>query len=68
MKNVLLISSLFILPLGSIAYGLRDDIYKRIFGTNRINKDETRFNSKYYGLNWGSRTDEIVLFIIYFSY
>ena len=23
-------------------------------------KDETRFNSNFYGLNWGARTDEIV--------
>jgi hypothetical protein len=61
MKNFLIISSLFALPIVSAAYMLKDDIYLRYFSKHgKMKKDETRFNTNYYGLNWGSKTDEIV--------
>jgi len=61
MKKLFIISSLFALPIVSAAYMLKDDIYFRYFTKHgKMKKDETRFNTNYYGLNWGSRTDEIV--------
>jgi hypothetical protein len=61
MKKFVIISSLFALPIASAAYMLKDDIYLKYFSKRgKIKKDETRFNTNYYGLNWGSRTDEIV--------
>lgn len=66
MKKFLVLSSLFILPAGSAFFMLRDSIvYNKYFGVNKISKDETRFNTNYYGLNWGSRTDEVVGIFIY---
>jgi hypothetical protein len=62
MKKFILISSLFILPVSSGIYMIKDDIYNKYLNTGNVKqkKDETRFNSNYYGLSWGSRTDEIV--------
>jgi hypothetical protein len=58
MKKYILLSSLFILPMGSAIFMIKDTF--NFFGNKNKPKDETRFNSNYYGLNWGSRTDEIV--------
>ncbi len=60
MKNILVFSSLFILPVASFTYMLKDQFKNKFFPKQISKKDETRFNSNYYGLNWGSRTDEIV--------
>jgi hypothetical protein len=59
MKQFLFMSSLFVLPAGSMAFLFKDKI-NEYFNKNKTVKDETRFNSVDYGLNWGSRTDEIV--------
>jgi hypothetical protein len=53
MKKFLIFSSMFVLPISSCLYFIN-------FKSQEPNKDETRFNSNYYGMNWGSRTDEIV--------
>lgn len=59
MKPILLISSLFILPGISSYHFLKDKLTNSRI--NYIQKpDKTRIDSKYYGLDWGSRTDEII--------
>jgi hypothetical protein len=58
MKKIILFSSLFVLPAGSLAFLLKDKIMDNIF--KKRSKDETRFNSIDYGMSWGSRTDELV--------
>ncbi len=55
MKKYLIFSSVFVLPITSCLYFVN-------FNSQQPKKDETRFNSNYYGMNWGSRTDEIVSF------
>ena len=58
MKKYLFLSSFFILPAGSLAYMIKDKLFLK-----NNNRDETRYNSIDYGMSWGSRTDEIVIFI-----
>lgn len=70
MKKFIIFSSVFFLPVGTTLYMMKDDIFKKLpfnFLKNKqnIEKDETRFNTNYYGLNWGSRTDEIVRLYLY---
>lgn len=61
MKKAILLSTLLLLPAGSCVYMIKDAIKKKYFKDNAIdNKDMTRYNSNYYGLSWGSKTDEIV--------
>ncbi len=55
MKKFLLLSSLLVLPIGSVVYMINDKLFVK-----KKHKDETRYNSIDYGMNWGSRTDEIV--------
>jgi hypothetical protein len=58
MKKILFMSSLFILPVGSLFFFFKDQISKKII--KRKVEDSTRYGTNYYGLNWGARTDEIV--------
>ena len=61
MKKFLIFLPVLILPLGTSIYMIKDSVATRFFNsTKNAKKDETRFNSNYYGLSWGSRTDEIV--------
>ena len=67
MKKIIIFSSLFLLPVGSCLFMIKDTINTKIFPSkNKIKKDETRFNTNYYGLSWGSRTDEIVSYFIFY--
>lgn len=59
MKNFLLLSSMFVLPLAAGGYILKDIIVNK-YKKNADNPDNTRFGTLNYGLNWGSKTDEIV--------
>jgi hypothetical protein len=56
MKKFAIISSLLILPSATFIYPVLNKYFKK-----EERKDYTRFNSKYYGLSWGSNTDEEVM-------
>ncbi len=64
MKKFAIFSSILFLPLSTSVFLLKDKI--PLFNRHaNIKKDETRFNNNYYGLNWGSKTDEIVFDILF---
>jgi hypothetical protein len=67
MKKFFVISSLFVLPCASTLYYFKDDMFSKIFRSNKTPKDETRYNSNYYGINWGSKTDELVFSLFIFD-
>ena len=59
MKKIIIFSSVLLLPVTTTLYMFKDKF--SIPGMKKKEKkDETRFNTNYYGLSWGSRTDEIV--------
>lgn len=59
MRKFVIFSSILFLPLSTTVFLMKDKI--SFFNRQaNIKKDETRFNNNYYGLNWGSKTDEIV--------
>ena len=59
LKLFLGISSLLVLPGIASIHFIRDYFTDSNTSFN-IQKDNTRLGSSYYGLNWGSRTDELV--------
>ncbi len=68
MKKFLIFSSVLALPIGVSFYMIKDAISSRFFNSHKnAKKDETRFNTNYYGMNWGSRTDEVVRLLFNYS-
>ena len=63
MKKYLIISSVFILPLASGAYIIKDMLESKYKKTD-LDLDNTRFGTQDYGMKWGSKTDEIVIVYI----